>query len=100
MLRAEQTLRAAAPSWLQALLVPITPKVSKETRAEQAAVWCKNGCVWLPWPVPEASWLYDFELELFDFPSGELCDQVDAFTQLVIYLEHYLAQGWHARGGQ
>jgi len=44
--------------------------------------------------------LYDFETELFDFPAGELCDQVDAFTQVIIYLEHYLAQGWQARGGQ
>ncbi|MBU2051566.1 MAG: terminase family protein [Gammaproteobacteria bacterium] len=94
-----QTLRHAAPEWLQNLLIPITPRVSKATRGEQAAVWCQNGCVWFPWPAPEVSWLYDFETELFDFPAGELCDQVDAFTQLVLYLEHYLAQGWHARGG-
>ena len=94
-----QTLRSAAPSWLQDLLIPITPKVSKETRGEQASVWCKNGCVWLPWPSEEAGWLYDFETELFDFPTGVLCDQVDAFTQIIIYLEHYLAQGWQARGG-
>jgi hypothetical protein len=24
---------------------------------------------------------------------------VDAFTQAIIYLKHYLAQGFHARGG-
>lgn len=95
-----QTLRNAAPDWLRQLLVPIQPKVSKETRGEQAAVWCRNGCVLLPRPCPEAGWLFDFETELFDFPTGEYMDQVDALTQLVNYLEHYLAQGWHSRGGQ
>lgn len=95
-----QTLSNAAPDWLRQLLIPIQPKVSKEIRGEQAAVWCRNGCVWLPEPCPEAGWLFDFETELFDFPTGEYMDQVDALTQLVNYLEHYLAQGWHSRGGQ
>jgi hypothetical protein len=94
-----QTLLAAAPDWLRSLIVPIAPRVSKETRGEQAAVWCRNNCVLLPWPSEETPWLFDFEMELYDFPTGELMDQVDSATQLIIYLEHFLAEGWQARGG-
>ena len=55
--------------------------------------------VLLPQPGPEAVWLMDFEDELFNFPQGRFADQVDAFSQLILYVENYLAEGWRARGG-
>jgi hypothetical protein len=41
----------------------------------------------------------DFEDELFDFPNSAFMDQVDAFSQLIIYTENLLAEGWRARRG-
>lgn len=96
---AYQTLAAAGESWLRPLLVPFMPSGSKEQRAEQAAVWCRNGCVLLPNPGPSVPWLMDFEDELFSAPLGEFMDQVDALSQLILYVEHYLEQGFHARRG-
>ncbi len=77
----------------------ILPTVDKVTRANQAAVWCKNGCVLLPFPedVSQLSWLWDFEDEIFNFPSVEFNDWTDALTQLIIYLENLLAFGWEMR---
>jgi predicted phage terminase large subunit-like protein len=90
-----QTLMATGPEWLQEILNPWTPSASKEMRAEQAAVWCRNGMIRLPWPGPE--WLTEFTEELYDFPASAYRDQVDAFSQLVIYLEHFIEQGWRGR---
>jgi predicted phage terminase large subunit-like protein len=95
-----QTLTATAPDWLTRLLKLYAPRGSKEERAKQAAVWCKRGCVLFPHPCPDAAWLGDFEHQLFNFPDVVHDDRVDAFTQIVNYLEHYLAQGWRARGRQ
>lgn len=94
-----QTLRAGAERWLARLLVPYLPTLDKVMRADQAATWCKNGSVWLPSPdatglVP---WLLDFEDELFNFPQSAFLDQVDSFSQLVIFLENLIAEGFHAR---
>jgi predicted phage terminase large subunit-like protein len=94
---AYQTLREAGEPWLRPLLVPFMPSGSKEQRAEQAAVWMKNSCVLLPEPGPSVPWLMDFENELFTAPQSEFMDQVDALSQLVLYIENYLAEGWHAR---
>lgn len=96
---AYQTLIASSDPWLAELIVPFSPHGSKEQRAEQAGVWCRNGCVWLPHPGPEVPWLEVFEEELFAFPDTEFKDQVDSFSQLILYLEHYLSTGFHARGG-
>ncbi len=87
--------------WLARLLVPFKPAGfgDKVQRAQQAALWCKRGCVLLPQPSIDAPWLYEFEKQLFTFPDTEFADMVDAFSQLVIYLEHILAEGWRARGG-
>jgi predicted phage terminase large subunit-like protein len=97
---AYQTLSASAPDWLQQLLVAFMPQGDKVTRANQAAVWCRNDCVLLPQPGEEALWLIDFEDELFDFPNSAFMDQVDALSQLVLYTENLLAQGWRAREGK
>lgn len=96
---AYQTLIAQAPAWIRPLLVAWQPKVNKEERANQAGVWCKRDCILLPHP-DGSNWLPDFENELFNFPDSTFADQVDAFSQLIIYLEHWLAVGWHSRIGE
>jgi predicted phage terminase large subunit-like protein len=93
-----QTLRNTAERWMVPLLVAFEPKGSKEQRAEQAAVYCRNGCVLLPEPSGAVPWLMDFENELFSAPLGEFMDQVDALSQMILWTENYLAQGWHSRG--
>lgn len=97
---ANQTLRATSPEWLRELLSPYQPMGSKEARAGAAAVWCRNGMVVLPHPGPGAPWLMDFEDELFSFPQAAFLDQVDAFSQLVLFVENYLAEGWAAKQGR
>jgi phage terminase large subunit-like protein len=96
---AYQTLRTSAPPDLAALLIPFQPQGSKTERASQAAVWCRLGCVQLPEPSAAAPWLLDFESELFAAPDGQYMDQVDMFSQAVLFLEHLLGQGYHARNG-
>lgn len=87
--------------WMARLLVPFKPANygDKVQRAQQAALWCKRGCVLLPHPSVAVPWLHDFERQLFGFPDTEYKDMVDALAQLVIYLEHILATGWRSRGG-
>ncbi|MGK2898832.1 MAG: terminase large subunit domain-containing protein [Burkholderiaceae bacterium] len=92
-----QTLAAAGTSATADMLVPFEPKGSKVERAQQAAVWAKLDTIMLPSPSGAVPWLADFEAELFTFPLGADKDQVDAFDQIVLYLEHMLAAGHHAR---
>jgi len=93
-----QTLRQGSDQALAEMLVPFQPTTGKQVRAQQAALWCANGCVLLPAPGMRAPvWMLDFEDELFTFPGGVHDDQVDAMVQLVIYLEHYLSTGFHTR---
>lgn len=92
-----QTLRATSPAWLRSMLVPFMPSTDKVTRAGQAAVWCKNGCVLLPYPEADLYWLPDLEDQLFEFPKAAHDDMVDALSQLLLYLEHFLEQGYRAR---
>jgi predicted phage terminase large subunit-like protein len=96
---AHQTLDSTAPDWLRALLIPFMPSGDKRQRAEQAAVWARNGSILLPHPSDKAQWLFTFEDELYSSPESEYMDQVDAFAQLIIYTEHLLASGWRARNG-
>lgn len=95
-----QTLKTQAPSWMRDLLATFMPTVSKEDRASQASVWCKNKSVLLPQPESDLFWLYDFEDQLFTFPQSEYKDMVDAFSQLVLYLERLLEAGQQARIGR
>lgn len=92
-----QTLLQVGERWLRGLVAGYSPSLGKEERANQASVWCQNGMALLPWPGDAAPWLVDFEDELFNFPGGEYKDQVDAFSQLILFLEHYLTRGWQAR---
>ena len=94
---AYQTLMQTAPLWLQSMLVAFQPTGDKYTRGQQAAVWCKRDCVLLPYPGEDVDWLYEFESELWNFPLSVFKDQVDAFAQLIIYLENMLSTGWRAR---
>lgn len=95
---ARQTLGATAPEWLRPLLAAYRPMGSKEVRASAASVWCANGMVLLPQPGPEVGWLMDFEDELFSFPQATYLDQVDALSQLVLFCENYLSEGFRKRG--
>jgi predicted phage terminase large subunit-like protein len=97
---AYQTLRAAADPATRVLLIPFQPQGSKLERARQASVWCRLGCVLLPEPSAAVPWLLDFETELFAAPDGAYMDQVDIFSQAILFLEHLLGQGLHARGGE
>lgn len=94
-----QTLAAVAPPWIASLLLAFMPGGDKPTRAGQAAVWCNNGSVCLPYVSPDLYWLVDFEEELFNFPQATHDDRVDTLSQLIIYLENYLMAGYHARNG-
>lgn len=97
---AYQTLRQAMPPERAALLIPFQPHGSKTQRAEQAAIWCKNGCVLLPYANAAAPWLHTFETELFTFPGSVNDDQVDSMTQIILYLEHLLSEGRRMRQEQ
>lgn len=94
-----QTLSATLPAAEAELLIPFRPTVSKVERAQQSAVWCANDMVLFPHPSVAVPWLTDFEDQLFTFPSGIHDDMVDCVSQSIIYLEHYLAEGYHARMG-
>lgn len=95
---AYQTLLASTTApWLAPILFPFQPGGGKTQRAQQAAVWCKNGSVLLPHPGDAVPWLLDLEDELFTFPGSTWADQVDALSQLVLFTEAILAEGWRSR---
>lgn len=94
-----QTLRQSAPDWLAALIIDFMPSGSKEFRARQASLWCERACVLLPANIGECEWYFDFEKEIFDFPGAAHDEQVDWLSQIVLYLENYLAEGWRLRNG-
>ncbi len=97
---ANQTLKATSPGWLRDKIAPYQPVGSKEQRASAASVWCRNGMVLLPHPGPTAPWLLDFEDELMSFPQSTYADQVDSFSQLILFCENYLAAGYAALAGR
>ena len=94
-----QTLRAQAPEWMVGLIIPYNPAVDKTVRARQAAVWCRNNCILFPHPSNDVAWMHDFTQEILRFPTSNFMDQVDAFSQLIIYLEHYISDGFRSRVG-
>lgn len=95
---AYQTLTSAtADPHIAGLVMPFLPMGDKIFRAKQASVWCQNGSILLPTPSDEVPWLLDFEDELFTFPGSIHDDQVDAFSQIILYCENYLSEGWHFR---
>jgi predicted phage terminase large subunit-like protein len=92
-----QTLQRSADEWLKPLLIPFVPTTDKQTRYQQASVWCKNGCVWLPHKDHDLLWLADFEDQLFSVPQSAHDDMADAFAQMILYLELLLEDGYLTR---
>jgi predicted phage terminase large subunit-like protein len=64
-------------------VIPYEPKGDKLLRASLTAPFLEQGIFYLP---THAGFAKDFLSELLEFPSGEYDDQVDQFTQLVLYL--------------
>ncbi|WP_273843907.1 phage terminase large subunit [Rubrobacter calidifluminis] len=93
-----QTLREAS-RWVAPYIQAFRVRGKKTERAREASVWARRGMVKLPAPSPEVSWLHDFEEQLFAFPITEHDDMTDAFVMSILYLRHYLAEGWRARAG-
>jgi predicted phage terminase large subunit-like protein len=69
-------------------VVAVKPEYDKKIRMAIQAAKFENGQVFLP---KEASWLRDFEDELFAFPGGPHDDQVDSVSQA---LGHKIASFW------
>jgi len=63
---------------LSLAIIPIRPAMDKVTRFSVVTAMIEAGSLWLP---REASWLADFEKELFSFPYGKHDDSVDALSQ-------------------
>jgi predicted phage terminase large subunit-like protein len=84
-IQALQVLERAAPDWLREHVVGFNPMGDKTARAVLASPWCENGSVALPVPdESNESWLPLFEERIFNFPSQELKDMADSFTQLIL----------------
>ena len=92
-----QTLRQGADERIARLLIGFQPRGSKEERGRQASLWCERGMVLLPQPGERVPWLMEWEETLYDFPAVVHDDTVDEFSMAIIWLEHYLAEGWRAR---
>jgi predicted phage terminase large subunit-like protein len=65
-------------------LIPVTPKGSKEARAESCVPQMAAGQVYLPHP-SLAPWVLDVIREMLSFPSSKNDDDVDAMTQALTY---------------
>jgi hypothetical protein len=97
-----QTLRMAAPSWLAEMITEFQPNGTKEYRARLASVWCERDCIMLPWPADDNGDWYSTFLDpergqLWMFPNAAHDDLVDVFTSGIIFLEHFIAEGFSAR---
>lgn len=78
-----QSLRAEEP---QGVPLPIArrPEGDKIARALNAAAMIQTGRLFLP---ERAHWLGDFTGELLGFPSSRHDDQVDALSQLLLWVQ-------------
>jgi phage terminase large subunit-like protein len=92
-----QTMKQSSPDKIVQLLKPYNPKIAKELRWGESAVWCGLDTVLLPNPSPACPWLYEFERDLFEAPDVELKDRLDAFAQGINFLSHYLSSGYSSR---
>lgn len=100
-----QTLRMSAPAWLAERITEFQPTGTKEYRARLSSVWCERDCIQLPWPAEDnANWYNDFldpeQGQLWMFPNAAHDDLVDTFASGIIFLEHYIAEGYNARQGR
>ena len=78
-----QTLRNEQPNGVPR---PIArkPEADKRTRLAGVSAMIESGQLRLP---PDAPWLADFQSELLAFPSCRHDDQVDALSQLLIWVD-------------
>ena len=76
MLRDEQPRGVPQP-------VACKPEGDKKTRVAAISSMIEAGQLWLP---DDAPWLSDFRNELLSFPSSRFDDQVDALSQLLIWV--------------
>lgn len=92
------TLRKSSSGWMKSLIHPYNPGLTdKDKRCYQASMWCSKDMVLLPYPDETRGWLFDFEDELFNVPQTKYRDQTDAFSQLVLYLQLHLEDGYRAK---
>jgi predicted phage terminase large subunit-like protein len=63
-------------------VIAVKPELDKQTRMSIQSAKFESGQIFLP---NEASWLADFESELFSFPSGRYDDQIDSVSQALAY---------------
>jgi len=91
---AVQTLQEILPDWLASKVVGWPPRGDKEYRGRQASLWCERGRILLPYPSESVPWLFSFEEGLYKFPAVTHDDVEDTVSQIIIYLEHYLAESW------
>jgi len=94
---AVQTLRDSAPGWIADRIVDFIAAGDKVYRAQQAANWCGLSCVLIPHPHRHVPLLHQMMRQIEYFPGVPHDDIVDTISMGIIYLENYLASGWHAR---
>lgn len=93
----QQSIQRTSPEWMRNMIYPFVPKGGKVQKFYQAAVWCEKDCIILPPHNQNFSWLKEFEDELFTVDNSKHDDQADAFSQLIIFLENYIADGFRER---
>ena len=99
-----QTIRKNAPEWLAEMVREFTPFGSKDYRAKTASMWMPRDCFLLPYPHETLVWyadlLDDLKGQFFRFAGeGTVAHDefIDCVSMAVLYLEHYLSQGYYAR---
>lgn len=97
-----QTLRMAAPQWLADMIFEFMPTGTKAYRARLASIWCERNCVLLPIPSKDNGDWYNTLLDpntgqLWLFPHAAHDDMVDTISSGIMYLEHYVKEGWDLR---
>lgn len=97
-----QTLRMAAPQWLADMIFEFMPTGTKTYRARLASIWCERNCVLLPTPSMQNGDWYNALLDpntgqLWLFPHAAHDDMVDTISSGIMYLEHYIKEGWDLR---
>ena len=77
-------------------LIPVTPQGGKQARAAAAQPWIEAGQVWLPNLRSVGGeyraahrWTEDFVAVCEAFPRGSCDDDVDALTQLIVWLQQH-----------
>lgn len=97
-----QTLRMVAPAWLAEMIYEFMPTGTKTYRARLASIWCERNCVLLPIPTVQNGDWYNTLLDpntgqLWLFPHAAHDDMVDTISSGIMYLEHYIKEGWDLR---